>query len=108
MRRVRRASKSFAHGLVRPASASSVEQVSTTGFAHVSRDAQHEPQRIVVESAADLGVSGARQRLVLVIGAAVALLRGGEVNEALANLVREPRPALSAGDAQKRLDADEL
>ena len=67
----------------------SVEQVRAAGLAHVGRDAQHQPERIVVEPAADLAVAGARQRLVLVICAAVALLRGGEVREAQAHLVRD-------------------
>ena len=65
-----------------------VEQVEPARFAHVGRDAEHQPERVVVEAAADLAVAGPRQRLVLVIGAAVALLRGREVHQALADLVR--------------------
>ena len=65
-----------------------VEQVGPAGFAHVGGDAEHEPQRVVVEAVADLGIAGARQRLVLVIGAAVALLRGREVHEPRAHFVR--------------------
>ena len=65
-----------------------VEQVGPARFAHVGGDAEDEPQRVVVEAVADLGIAAARQRLVLVIGAAVALLRGREVHEPRAHLVR--------------------
>ena len=59
------------------------------GFFEISRHAQHQPQRIVVEVAADGIIAALGQRLVLVIGAAVFELRGGNIQNALAGALRD-------------------
>lgn len=57
-----------------------------TCFAQVSVHARDQPQRVVVEPAADCKISLLRERLILMIGAAVRELRGGDIQNAL------PRP----------------
>ena len=68
------------------------------GLAHVGGHARDEPERVVVEAAADVVVAALRERLVLVVGAAVGLLRGGDVEDALARAlgheVHEPQQVL--------------
>ena len=52
-------------------------------LAQVSIHARNEPERVVVEAAADGQVAFLCERLVLVIGAAVRELRGGDVENAI-------------------------
>ena len=52
-------------------------------FAQVCVCTGNEPERVVVEAAADGQVAFLCERLVLVIGAAVRELRGGDVENAL-------------------------
>ena len=54
------------------------------GFLDVGGDAQHQPERVVVEVAADVVVAALGQRLILVERAAVFQLRGGQIEHALA------------------------
>ena len=59
------------------------------GLAQVGVDAGDQPQRVVVEAAADVHVALFGQRLVLVVGAAVRELCGGDVQNTLAGAVRD-------------------
>ena len=59
-----------------------------SGFGQVGVHARHEPQRIVVEAAADVGVALLGERLVLVPCGTVLQLGGGDVDDALACAVR--------------------
>ena len=69
-------------------------------FLQICHGAEYEPQRVVVEASADVVVSAARQRLVLVVAAAVGELCGCNVEYALAgtlgNLMYESHEVLIA------------
>ena len=52
-----------------------------SGLPDIGVDCGNEPQRIIVESAADVGISLFRQRLVLVIGASVRKLGRGNIQD---------------------------
>ena len=52
-------------------------------FAQVSIHARNEPERVVVEAAADGKVTFLRERLVLMVRAAVRELRGGDIKNTL-------------------------
>ncbi len=60
-----------------------VEDVPVARLLDVSRHRQHQPQRIVVEAAANRVIAPLGERLVLVIGAAVGQLGRGDVENAL-------------------------
>ena len=61
-----------------------VQNRHVAGLLHVGRHAEDQPQRVVVEAGADVVVAALGQRLVLVVGAAVRELGGGDVQDALA------------------------
>ena len=65
-----------------------VQHRPVAGLLQVGRHRQHQPQRVVVEAAADGVVAAPGQRLVLMIGAAVGQLRPGQIEEALARSIR--------------------
>ena len=65
-----------------------VQDRPVAGLAQVRVHACNQPQRIVVEAAADGEISLFRERLILVIGAAVRELRGGDVQNALSRALR--------------------
>ena len=65
-----------------------VEDAPVSGLLQISRDADDEPMRIVVEAAANIVVAALGQRLVLVVGAAGGQLRGGQVEDAFAGARR--------------------
>ena len=66
-----------------------VEDRPVAGLLEVGRDADDQPVRIVVETAADVVVAALGERLVLVISAAGGQLRGGQVEDALAGARRD-------------------
>ena len=57
-----------------------------TGFFDISACTCNQPQRIVIETAADIRISFFGKRLILVVGAAVAKLCGGNIQDTF------PRP----------------
>ena len=59
------------------------------GLPHVGAGSGNQPQRIVVEAASDIGISLFGQRLVLVVGAAVRKLGGGDIDNPLPCPVRD-------------------
>ena len=59
------------------------------GFLDVGVDGEDQPQGVVVEAGADAHVAALGERLVLVIGAAVRELGGGDVQDAGAGPVRD-------------------
>ena len=61
-----------------------VEDAPVAGFLEVSRDAEDEPVRVVVETAADVVVAAFGERLILVERAAGLELRGRDVEDAFA------------------------
>ena len=67
-----------------------VEDREVAGLLEVRGDAEDEPERIVVEAAADVVVAALGERLVLVVGAAVGELRRGDVEDPLAGARRAP------------------
>ena len=75
-----------------------VEDREVAGLLDVGRDREHEPRRVVVEPGADVVVAALRERLVLVIGAAVGELRRGDVEDprpgSLRDHVDEPEQVL--------------
>ncbi len=66
-----------------------VEDRKIAGLFDVCGYAQDQPQRVVVEAAADVVVTALRQRLVLVVSAAVGELSGRDVDDALAGTFRD-------------------
>ena len=65
-----------------------VQDRPVAGLAQIRVHACDQPQRIVVEAAADGEISLFRERLILVIGAAVRKLRGGDVQDPLSCALR--------------------
>ena len=65
-----------------------VEDVPIAALFDISRDAQHQPKRIVVEIASDGVVAAFGERLILVIRAAVFKLGRGDVEDAFAGARR--------------------
>ena len=65
-----------------------VQDRPVAGLAQIRVHACNQPQRIVVEAAADGEISLFRERLILVIGAAVRKLRGGDVQDPLSCALR--------------------
>ena len=86
-----------------------VQDAEVARLLDVGHRAEDEPHRVVVESAADVIVAAFRQRLVLVVAAAVGELRGGNVDDALAGtsgyLVHEAHEVL-VGVAEAHAAAD--
>ncbi len=66
-----------------------VEDRPVAGLLEIGGDREHEPQRVVVEPRPDGVVAALRERLVLVVGAAVGQLRRGDVEQARAGAVGE-------------------
>ena len=77
-----------------------VQDREVAGLLDVSRGAGDEPERIVVEARADVGIPALRERLVLVVGAAVRELDRGDVQDpfprALRDQVHEAQKVLAA------------
>ena len=64
-----------------------VQNAAVARFAQIGGGAGDEPQRVVVKAGAHVGVASFGQRLVLVVGAAVLKLNGGNVENAPARAV---------------------
>ena len=79
-----------------------VEDAPVAGFLEVGRDAEDQPVRVVVETAADVVVAAFGERLILVEGAAGLELRGREVEDAFAGAGREPCGRSRAGPGWNR------
>ena len=60
-----------------------------TGLSYVSTGTCNEPQRIIVEAAADIGVAFLGQRLILMVSTAVLELGGSDINDTLSCTVRD-------------------
>ena len=58
-------------------------------LAHIGGGAGNQPERIVVKAAADVGVALLGKRLILMVGAAVLKLGGGNVDNPLSCPVRD-------------------
>ena len=67
-----------------------VEDVPVAGFLEVGHDRQRQPERIVVEAAADRVVAALGEGLELVIRAAALQLRRRQVEDALTGALRRP------------------
>ena len=60
-----------------------------TGLSYVSTGTCNEPQRIIVEAAANIGVALLGQRLVLMVSAAVLELGGSDIDDTLSCTIRD-------------------
>ena len=60
-----------------------------TGLSYVSAGTCNEPQRIIVETTADIGVAFLGQRLVLMVSTAVLELSGSNINDTLSCTIRD-------------------
>ena len=60
-----------------------------TCFFNISTGSCDEPERIVIEATADIGITFFSQRLILVISTAVLELSGGDINDTLPCTIRD-------------------
>ena len=74
-----------------------VEDRQVAGLLEVGRDPQDEPRGVVVEPGADVVVAALRERLVLVIGAAIGQLGRGDVQDPRAGPLRDHVDEARAG-----------
>ena len=86
-----------------------IQNRDVAGLADISTDSCDEPERVIVEPAADIGVALLGEGLVLVIRAAVRELRGSDINDplsgALGNKVHETEQILT-GISKAHASAD--
>ena len=66
-----------------------LQDVPVTGLSDVGIGAGDQPQRVIVEAAADIGISFFGQRLILVVCAAVFLLGSGNIQDPLSGSFRD-------------------
>ena len=60
-----------------------IQNRDVAGLADISADSSDEPERVIIESAADIGVAFLGEGLILMIRAAVRELRGGDIDDSL-------------------------
>ena len=66
-----------------------VEDRRIAGLTDIGTGAGDEPERVIVEAGTDIGIALLGEGLVLMIGGAVLVLRGGDVDDALPRTVRD-------------------